>query len=714
MKLVIAEKPMLARDIARAMCGRSVDETEKLPVSGNGYTVAACAGHLLELQSPDEIREEWKSPWRLDALPISIDDWPKKVIKGKEHLVKQLCELLAGCECVIHAGDPDDEGQLIVDEVLDHLGYEGRVLRVFVNDNLEKNIRKAFEELEPNEKHIGAGRAALARQIADFCFGVNETRLASLKLGARVNVGRVQTPTLGLVVARDEAVAKHVKKKYYELIAHGSLAESGRKVSFKLKPNKEFLGDDKRVYEADSYSAAIERVSGALKEVKTEVNEERKSPPLPYNLTVLLADMNARYGFSASKTQQITQVLKDRYKAITYNRTDSQYLKDEHHAAAEAVLGCAMQNLDESWPLDFSLKSRAFNGKNVTAHHGIIPQEVTFDLKALTADERKVYRAIAERYAMQFLPAETFEVSTSSFIDEAGVFEYVAKRVTCDGYKSVFKASDIGEEAEPEGTVWIDAGAWKAQIDACEMVEKQTSPPKAYTEGTLLKDMAAIAKYVADPDIKAILKKKDEEKKGEHGGIGTSATRSEIIKGLKEKGYIEEVKGKIRSTKFGRAFYNLLPAELKSADTTARWWLLQQEIAEGRNDVNAIQRSVVEVFLSHSETAYEGLSLKASTSRVVGSCPRCGCDMILYEKVCTCSSNKSEKQGDGSYRDTEGCGFKFFTSVSGKKLSETAIKELLGRGVTKKMAGFKSKRTGKSFSAKLRLKEDGSFEMLFG
>ena len=207
-KLVIAEKPMLARDIARAITGKEVSESARLPISGNGYTVCACAGHLLELVKPDAIDPKWGMPWSLDVLPIEVHDWPKepavdkKTGESKKPLIDQIAGLLKTCDSVIAAGDPDDEGQLIVDELLDYLGYAGKVERVYVNDNIEKNIVKAFDKLVPNDSCRGAGNAAYARQMADMCFGVNETRLATKRLDGLFTVGRVQTPTLGLVVKR--------------------------------------------------------------------------------------------------------------------------------------------------------------------------------------------------------------------------------------------------------------------------------------------------------------------------------------------------------------------------------------------------------------------------------------------------------------------------------------------------------------------------------
>ena len=220
-KLVIAEKPMLARDIARAITGEKMSENARLPISGNGYTVCACAGHLLELVEPDAIDPKWGKPWNLEALPIKVHDWPKEPTEDKQSLVDEIAGLLETCDSVIAAGDPDDEGQLIVDELLDYLGYAGKVERVYVNDNIEKNIVKAFDKLVPNDSCRGAGNAAYARQMADMCFGVNETRLATKRLDGLFTVGRVQTPTLGLVVKRDEAIAHHVTRKFYELFASG-------------------------------------------------------------------------------------------------------------------------------------------------------------------------------------------------------------------------------------------------------------------------------------------------------------------------------------------------------------------------------------------------------------------------------------------------------------------------------------------------------------
>lgn len=709
-KLVIAEKPMLARDIARAITGKEVSESARLPISGNGYTVCACAGHLLELVEPDAIDPKWGKPWSLDVLPVEVHNWPKEPTEDKKSLVEEIAGLLKTCDSVIAAGDPDDEGQLIVDELLDYLGYTGKVERVYVNDNIEKNIVKAFDNLVPNDSCRGAGNAAYARQMADMCFGVNETRLATKRLGGLFTVGRVQTPTLGLVVMRDNAIEHHVTRKFYELSARGT-SDAGA-LTFKFKPGKELLAGEKHLFDTDALEALKDKLDGRDLPFETTVSKKQENPPLPYNLTVLLSDMSRRFGFTAAKTQQITQDLRDKYKAITYNRSDSQYLKEEHREQAPAVLSQAMENLGVSWPLDYSLHSKAFNDGNVTAHHGIIPQEAKAPVSKMTTDEAKVYTAICERYAMQFLPPAVYDVSESTADVDGGSLVLTAKRLVDAGFKAVFgNVSDESDGADSDSeNPLVPEGSHTLDGISCAIDEKETTPPKPYTEGTLIADMASIAKYVKDPEIREILKRKDDGKKGEHGGIGTTATRSSIIENLKNRGYLEERKGKVRATDKAKAFYALLPPEIRGADVTARWWLIQQDIADGNADVNALQDSVIEVFNHHRETAYVGASIAGAGKAVVGKCPRCGKDVVKTGTIYACSSIKNEKQEDGTWKEVAGCGFKLFGFCTKKFTEKQAASLLDGKAVS--LRGCKSK-AGKTFDCTVVLQKDGSVEPIF-
>lgn len=694
MKLVIAEKPMLARDIARAICGKPVSETERLPISGNGYTVCACAGHLLNLVEPEKLDSKYKN-WNLDDLPIYSKNWKKCITGDKKQLVDTISELVKTADVVINAGDPDDEGQLIIDEVLEYIGYSGKVLRVFVNDNIEKNIVKAFENLVDNKECENSGKSAYARQMADMCFGINESRLASIKLGSALSVGRVQTPTLGLVVNRDEQISGHSKRVYYELALRAELCENSEnlEIDLKFKPHKSILSDEKHIFDVTVLENIKSCLEGKNFVLTTNVQKKQENPPLPFNLTTLQAEMSRLYKYSAKKTLDITQNLRDKYKAITYNRSDSQYLKDEHFDNAQNVLSIAMSNCELSYDLDYSIKSKAFNEKNVTAHHGIIPQEVELNVSNFAEEEKNVYCAIVKQYAMQFMKPAEFEESISTCeIDEyTGYLEYKTKNYIDYGYKAIIGELDI--ENTQNNKVVLPEGRHECKIIGSRIEELETKPPKPYTEGTLIKDMSSISKYVKDPAIKEILKKKDEDKKGESGGIGTTATRAAIIEALKKRGFIEEVKGKIRSTDKGREFYHLIPDEIKSADVTASWWLIQQDIESGIADVNDVMMNVVNIFNSHKEKAYAGKSF-TSGSIVVGKCPLCGKDVLLRGKILTCSSNKTNKDEDGVWRHVEGCGFKAYTSIGTKDLTHKQLQELI-TGKEVKVSNLKSKNNKK-------------------
>ena len=715
MKLVIAEKPMLGRDIARAICGKQVSESARLPIEGNGYKVCACAGHLFELVDPSEYDEKF-SKWTLEDLPITFDNWRKKPADGKGKLVKELKGYIAEADEIIHAGDPDDEGQLIVDELLEYCHNTKPVKRVYVNDNIEKNIRRAFEELKDNSEGESSGRAAYARQMADMCFGVNETRLATKKLGAGkvLSLGRVQTPTLGLIVQRDLAIEGHQKQKFYELEFLGAF-DDGNRANYqgvlKFLPSKSILGDEKHILDV----SVLENVKQALggNSVACEVLSSKKheKPPLPYNLTVLQSDMSKRFKYSAKKTLDLTQSLRDNYKAITYNRSDSQYLKSEHYEQAESTLGIAMRNLSETWQLDFSLKSTAFNDSNVTAHHGIIPQDISVDVSKMSKDEANVYRAIVERYAFQFMKPAEYDVSTGVIEVENGKLKYEAKKLVGAGWKA---HGEDEKKDEIEANVLVPEGDYVVKLDEGKIVEKETTPPKRYTEGTLIADMACISKYVKDSEIKEILKKKDDGKKGENGGIGTTATRASIIETLKKRGYVEEEKGKLISTKLARTLYKMLPEDIKGADVTARWWLIQQEIEEGKADVNSIMHSVVDVFNSHKDTAYAGMNLGSQEKKVVGKCPKCSKNVVYNGKFFQCESNKWTKQDDGSWVCKEGCQFSLY-GYGGKKFTEEQVKALLA-GHEIEVKGFKSKNPNakkKTHSRKFKLNKVGGLDAYF-
>ena len=709
MKLIIAEKPELGRDIARAVAGAPAGA--RLPYEGNGYRVVACRGHLIEDMEPAEIDpERWADRRRLDVLPILAKPWPKKPKEGCEQALADIRRGLAECDGAINAGDPDDEGQMLVDEVIDYFGYKGPVERVYVNNNLDAEIKKAFEHLKPNDPCRADGRAAAARSIADFCFGVNESRLISIKAGggSGLKAGRVKSPTLGLVVRRDEEIMGHKASEYFTASAKVSI--DGQEAVFDFKPAEDLLDDDgKRCTNRGALEAAVAGIGPREGGCATGVSIETKPAPLPYNLTDLTADMSRRYKMSAQKVMDATQSLRERHKAITYNRSDCNYLPLEAHAQAPDVLGRAMRNIGASWELDFSRRGRCFDDSSITAHTGIIPQATDVDVAALTADERKVYTAIAERYAQQFAPDAEWDVSVTEIAGPQGKLVHRAKRVRTEGWRAICDSARADRDVR-DG--WIEAGEHRYAIGESSVEARKTKPKPPYTSGTLVKDMSSIAKYVEDPELRAVLKKKDEGKKGEHGGIGTTATRAKVIEDLISSGYLEEKSGRIYSTTLGREVYHAYPPEIRGADLTAKWYLMCEEVRAGRADVYSVAESVCEEFRRHRDTAYGGVSISARGT-AVGTCPVCGKPVIdrgAKYKTVQCSSNRFVRDEQGGFRRTAGCGFSMWKKVAGKRLTDKQISDLLATGRTAKISGFRSK-AGKTFSARLVLKgTDVAFE----
>lgn len=697
-KLIIAEKPMLARDIARVMCGKSGN----LPLRGNGYTVVTCAGHLLQLAEPGDLDAKW-SQWNISDLPIAPKSWYKKISKGKKDLVDIIKKELKSADSVINAGDPDDEGQLIIDEVLDYLNYSGKVERVLISDSLDKNIKKAFDRLQDNKIYFNMGKSALSRQIADYAFGVNESRLAALRMHeSKISVGRVQTPTLGLIVNRDREIENHKIQKYFTLEVIAELFNDDKDHIFKFKPNKEFLDGQEYIFDKNKLENVVENIPDKLTcDCKHTTNQ--KSAPLPYNLTKLQSAMSKKYGYSAKKTLNITQELRDKYKAITYNRTDCQYLSEEHYTQAKNVIPVVVKNISSSKfnNIDTNIKHKCFNDKYISAHHAIIPQEIEVNMSLMSKECQNVYKEIAYSYLRLFLPDQVLNISSCEYKLYEGTLVLEYKKVIEEGWA-------IGSSKDKNSNYNLDEGTYTFGINDKIIKDQETKPKSRYTEGTLIADMSSIAKYCKDPEIRKILKTKDEDKKGENGGIGTTSTRADIIEKLKQREFIKVENKKIISTQRGRDFYDAIPEDIKTADITAKWWLIQQQVLEGKKDEYAVMKSTIECFMSHKDSAYTTTKLsKSEEKKVICKCPKCDNQIIIRGKVATCESNKIKKENGKWVELDGGCGFKMFTEICKKKLTYKQISDLIS-GKTIKVSGLKSK-AGKNFTANLNIESyDGN------
>lgn len=638
--LVIAEKPELGRAIAAAIDGPT-KENRGVIVKAN-MVITWAYGHLLRLCEPQEYDSKY-AKWTSEDLPICFPNWKLVPDGNKKDRVEQIRGLIMECDRIIHAGDPDDEGQFLIDEILDYVGNTKPVQRVYINDNTPDNIKKAFHQLMDNEPLRAIGRSAYARAVADYVVGINYSRLYSLALKMKgLSVGRVQSPTLGLIVTRDEQIDNHMKTTYYEWEVPALVEDTT--IHLKFKPKADLLDDEKHILQKDVLEEIRQAYEQTKQSLKVSEKEVEQKPPLPFNLAKLQAHMNTKYGFDLSKTDAITQVLRDRYQAITYNRSDSQYLKMEHHNEASQVIQKVMTKLDEQYPVDYTILSSCFNDKFVTAHHAIIPTQSDFDITKLSEDERKVYEEIARYYIMQFLPVMKKKQVSASISLKQGELKATSTFILDEGYHQYFgKNIDVEDQGEEEEDTRFDLapGNYEAQVQSGEILTKETNPPKRYTQATLIRDMTSIAKYVQDKEIKELLKKKDKDKKGENGSIGTSATRSQIVETLMKRGYVEMKGRNIISTKLGKDFYHLLPPEVKTADLTAKWWVIQEDIKEGKANVDTLVNSVLDNFKPHLKQDFSELR-KTITYPIdddreeVGICPVCGNKIVEKEQNFGC------------------------------------------------------------------------------
>lgn len=583
MKLIIAEKKDLARDIAKAIPGEIKENNLQFRVGD--YIICWVGGHILKLKDPEEIDEKYKR-WDLKTLPIYFSNWDKKVDSNKKGMFENIKKLVKEAEIIINAGDPDDEGQYLIDEVIEYLKCKKKVLRLLVSDNSLEAVKKALANMKDNNNYLSLGYSAKARAIADATLGMSLTRYYTLKKnknqykGDTFSVGRVQTPTLALVVNRDYEIENHIKEKYYELFLNLPL-ESNKDIN--LKYNSEKIVDRSTL---EKVKNDIENKNGKIKITK---NIKLESPPLPFNLNKLQSEANNRFGYSTDEVMDITQILRDKYKAITYNRSDCQFLTNEIFKEAPKLVPNLLEKLRINIDVDLSEKnkSKAFKDE-VLVHYGIIPTyNPDLKIENLNEKEKNIYLLIAQRYLIQFMPKAEIETSSLEVDIENKIFKKSYSKIIKKGYRNFYLAKDSEDQKMDDGieesSLNFPVGEFDIETDKnmLEIIEKETKAKSRYTQATLISDMNNIAKYVKNEDIKKILKEKDKDKVGINGSIGTSATQSSIIKGLFQKGYLEEKKNKVYSTQKARDFLKELPESLKQPDSTAIWWLIQEEIKLG-------------------------------------------------------------------------------------------------------------------------------------
>ncbi|WP_353669260.1 DNA topoisomerase III [Marinomonas sp. THO17] len=577
MILYIAEKPSLARAIAAAFSG-SQKKQEGCIWLANGDCISWCIGHLLEQAEPHIYNPAFKS-WQLDHLPIIPEEWLWQEKSNTKKQLSILKKLIKQADQLVHAGDPDREGQLLVDEVLHYCKVPAQKLRdtqrLLISDLTPNAVKKALQQIRSNREFSALSRSALARARADWLFGLNMTRAYTIRgrqagYQGVLSIGRVQTPVLGLVANRDKEREDFIPKDFYQVWAQLITPEQQifRAKWLPSEACRPHMDEEGRVLNRALAENVATRISNqAALVISSDYQQKKQAAPLPYNLSALQIDAAKIYGMSAQQVLDICQALYEKHQIITYPRSDCRYLPSlQHHEAKsiiQALSGVSEELAKGTAHANPALKSKAWNDKKVTAHHAIIPTSQAHKASALSKAEGQVFGLIARQYLMQFYSDYQYLASTIRVQIAGGIFEAKGNTPIAEGWRALLptkKKSDQDEEQDQLPQLVTGDQAWCQQGI---ILDKVTTPPAAFTDATLLAAMTGINRFVADKNIKAILKDTD--------GLGTEATRAGIIELLFKRGFLQRQGKQIHASITGRAFADALPEQLITPDMTAKW-----------------------------------------------------------------------------------------------------------------------------------------------
>ena len=620
MKLFIAEKPSLGRAIAEFIPGRK-QNGEGYIQCGNDTIVTWCIGHILELAPPEDYlnsslrNEKGKIPWDKVPLPVLPQEWKLQPKKETNSQLRVIQKLLKQATSIVNAGDPDREGQLLVDEVLEYCGNKKPVERIWLAALDEVSVKRALGSLKSNQQYHSLKMAAESRQRADWLVGMNLTMaytVAGGKNGYRgvLSVGRVQTPTLALIVGRDLEIENFKPKDYYVVRGQFNHANGAFWATWKPKEGMDGLDEEGRLLDkkiADSIAAKVQKKPATVKSFETK--DGRQPAPLPYSLSTLQVAASAKYGLSAQQVLDICQALYERHKLTSYPRTDCEYLPESQLSDGKSILSAIASNNPSLAQLikgaNGTIKSRAWNDKKITAHHAIIPTSERKSASSLNEMEAKVYEMICKQYLSQFYPDRAYKDVKVEVECEQERFSAGGQTTTHPGWKVVFGAEmddleDGPKNQEPQQKLPPMKNGDSAPNTQVAIDSKKTQPPKPFTDGTLVKAMTNIHQYVQKPEIKKILK--------ETAGIGTEATRAAIIETLVKRGFIAKKGKNLISTATGRAFVKNLPAEITDPGLTG---LFEQTLS-------AIEAGSVEQkkFMTMLENFVTKLNTKAADAQI--------------------------------------------------------------------------------------------------
>ena len=607
MRLFIAEKPSLGRAIAAGL-GKGTEKDGAIYLGSD--VVTWCFGHILEQCSPEDYDEKYKR-WRIEDLPILPEVWKTKVKPGAKKQYLLIQKLVHEADEIVNAGDPDREGQLLVDEVLADLQIltgSKPIRRILLNALDEKSVREALRQLRSNQEFIGLRNSALARSRADWLIGMNLSRIYTIRARQAgytntVSVGRVQTPTMGLVVRREIEIRKFRPITFFTpriLWLH----EAGSFLT-RWKPHEmDGVDAEGRIVQRETAEQILSAVRSTPASISDMEQKKGTSPQrLPYSLSALQIDAGKMLGYAPQEVLDTQQALYEK-KLTSYPRSDCDYLPENQLADKDVILD-HFASLDADFSpfaekADRKLRSRAWNDAKISAHHAIIPTTMRPDYTALTDMEKNLYALIVKAYIAQFYPAQEFLSTKIEVTAGEEIFTASGKVILRNGWKELYQKEQHDTEDDTDQAQNLPSvrkGDFVAYQDG-HIKEGVTKPPARFTPATLLKAMKEIHKYVKDRRVKETLK--------ECSGIGTEATRAFIIETLQKREYVRLEKKQLVPTELGISLCEILPDKILFPDITAQWEFDLDRISTGSisiKDFFAQQEIYLRELISSAKTA---------------------------------------------------------------------------------------------------------------
>lgn len=686
MKLILAEKPSVARDIARVV--GATEKSQEGYMRGNGYIVFNFLGHLIELADASMYDEKY-GKWSLSDLPIFpqkfryvplFDKKTKEPLSDKLAHLQKVKKLMESPEVdsLICATDAGREGEVIFRYVYDYLGCKKPYERLWISSLTDESIRNGMENLIDGREKENLFRSGAARAQLDWLVGINLSRLYSIYFNTRFSIGRVQTATLNMIVQRDFEIADFKKKPFYKVI---------------LQNGAEWFDEDRDSFaeKTDAEKVKERCIGKTAKVIQAEKKKRSENRPILYSLNSLQMDANDRLGFSAAQTLDIMQSLYEK-KLLTYPRTESNYLTEDMKAEIPVIIKLLefydAERVKRFEEIGLNIDSRVIDNSKVSDHHAIIP---TKDIQKsadmdLTADEKAVLDLVIKRFFLVFEQPYIYNETAYIFDIEGSAFKLNVKEPVSLGWKAY-----IGEKDEESKEVTAYKEGDTFTVDSIEIKDCETVPPKPFTESTLLSAMENVDKRIEDKELKQYVKAR---------GLGTTATRAAIIENLIGKGFINRDKKALRSTEKGRYLIAHIPEAIKSVEMTAEMESKLVAVENGEEDPQAVIESAKNLIreVMSIEKSKEHENIGNSQREAVGICPNCGKKVAELPKSYSCENGKG------------GCGFVIWKNIAGKNISAAQAKKLLEKRKTDLISGFTSK-AGNKFDAYLAL--DSSNKVVF-